>query len=279
MYLLLYIVYSSIAMQYSVISEQEYVLQSRFIPGEVFVEVVIPADYNPEKTYPLLYLLHGYSSDFKQWGDIVDLQEIADEYKFIIVSPDGFSTFFMNSPVHETSQYESFFFEDLVPFIHDRFSVDHSGIFISGLSMGGYGALNLMLARPDYFTAAGSTSGAVEFSYGFWSEISVQYLGNNRLADDLELILGSHSENSDNWSGQSLTSRIVEFKEASKPIFLDTGTEDPLYDINLKLMSNLREQQVPVYFMTQPGGHDSMYWSQSIWQHLDFFQQYLHHVN
>lgn len=261
------------------VKAQQYNLESRFMPEPVTVEIVIPEHYNPQNNYPLLYLLHGYSSDYSQWSEISNLQKISDDYGFIIVSPDGFRSFFMNSPVNELSQYESFFFEDLTPFIHDRVSVDSSGVFISGLSMGGFGALNLLLSRPGYFAGAGSTSGAVEFNYLFWKQISLQYLGNSMLADDLELILGSSAEHEENWAKHSLTNRAKDFKEISAPFFIDVGTEDPLFNAHLKLIANLREHQVPVQFFTKPGGHESVYWKDSIHYHLNFFQKIVDRKN
>lgn len=251
---------------------QIHILHSEFLPAPVSVNVITPADYTHEQTYPLLYLLHGYSEDFTQWSQITDLQKVADEYGFIIANPDGFRSFYMNSLSHTSSQYESFFFEDLVPFLHNEYNINNEQIFISGLSMGGFGALHLMLANSGYFTAVGSTSGAVEFEYPFWREISHQFLGDSRLANDLELILGSHKTQPNKWKIYSLTNRTNEFSKNSVPLFLDVGTEDPLYEMNVRLSKRLREQGVPVHFLTKPGGHDNNYWSHSIYYHLNFYK-------
>lgn len=257
------------------LSTQTYILDSDFLSEQISVKVITPTDYTSENEYPLLYLLHGYSADYTQWSQIIDLQQIADEYGFIMVTPDGFKSFYMNSLVSETSQYESFFFYDLVPFVHDQYNIDNGQIFISGLSMGGFGALSLMLARPGFFAAVGSTSGAVEFEYPFWYEISQQFFENSGLADDLESILGSHKDQPGNWKKHSLTNRIDDFNENPVPVFLDIGTEDPLYEMNVKLFENLRAKKIPVHFLIKPGGHDHDYWSRSVYFHLNLYRKLL----
>ncbi len=41
------------------------------------------------KNFPVVYLLHGWSGNYKQWNHIIDCQAYADKYQFIIVCPDG----------------------------------------------------------------------------------------------------------------------------------------------------------------------------------------------
>ncbi|MCC5906818.1 MAG: hypothetical protein JJU13_11450 [Balneolaceae bacterium] len=254
-------------------------LESEYLPDPVSVNVITPKDYIHEQSYPLLYLLHGFNSNFNQWSQITDLQKVADEYDVIIANPDGFRSFYMNSPVNESSRYESFFFENLVPFLHLQYSINSDQIFISELSMGGFGALHLMLSRPDYFAVAGSTSGAVEFEYPFWNVISHQFLGNSRLADVLESILGSHKKQSGNWKDHSLINPINEFSKHSVPIFLDVGTGDPLYEMNRKLFEHFREKETPVHFLAKPGGHDHDYWNRSVYFHLNFYRKIMDNSN
>ncbi|WP_225321422.1 alpha/beta hydrolase-fold protein [Rhizosphaericola mali] len=74
---------------------------------------------------------------------MTDLQKLADQYEMIIVTPDGFDSFYTNSVSNKKMQWESFFFQDLVPKIHELFSINNKNIFITGSSSGGYGALRL----------------------------------------------------------------------------------------------------------------------------------------
>ena len=96
-------------------SKIEYLVQSDTIL------VFKPREYNQTEKFPLVYLLHGYSENYKQWSQTTDLQKLADYYGFIIVTPDGFTSYYINSPINNSSQYEDFFFKELVTKVHQSF--------------------------------------------------------------------------------------------------------------------------------------------------------------
>lgn len=247
------------------------IIYTHFLPEPVPVSVISPKNYNPAQSYSLLYLLHGYMADYRQWSYITDLQSVADNYGLIMVTPHGLRTFYMDSLVTDAVRYETFFFETLVPWIHQTFNINSSKIFISGLSMGGYGALNLLLKRPGYFTAAGSSSGAVDFDHSFWEEISHQYFHSHVIIEDLEMMLGTWPAAKDKWEKWSLVNRTLDIKITGKPVIIDCGTEDPLYEMNIRFMMQLNEQNIISHTLLLPGEHNNLYWSKSFQHHLDFF--------
>jgi putative tributyrin esterase len=132
----------------SLLAQDELIYQSKNLPKPDTTWVFKPKNYNDTQKLPIIFLLHGYSGNYKQWNNIMDAQKYADEYGFIIVCPDGlFDSWYLNSPVKKNSQYESFFFDELYPDIKSKYKVDEKYIFISGLSMGGHGALNLFIKK------------------------------------------------------------------------------------------------------------------------------------
>ena len=114
--------------------------------------VFVPGDYNPDEQYPLLFMLHGHGANYKQWNDIVDLKYFTNKYNFIIVCPDGqYDSWYVDSPILKESQFETYFFNDLAQEIFQKYKIDSTNIFITGLSMGGHGAMNLFLKHPKFF--------------------------------------------------------------------------------------------------------------------------------
>ncbi|WP_379086658.1 alpha/beta hydrolase [Pedobacter sp. UC225_65] len=155
-------------LQQVTVAQEQLVYQSKNLPKPDTTWVFKPKSYKKAEKLPVIFLLHGYSGNYKQWHTIMDAQKYADEYNFIIVCPDGlFSSWYLNSPVKPDWQFENFFFDELYPDIKKKYSVDEQHIFISGLSMGGHGAFYLFIKRPELFSSAGSTSGGIKLSDGF----------------------------------------------------------------------------------------------------------------
>lgn len=90
-------------------AQKLWVLDSQYLSKKDSVLVYQPQDYSPQKQYPLVYLLHGYSENYKQWSRTTDLQKLANQYNSIIVCPDGFVSWYVDSPFDKGSQMESFF--------------------------------------------------------------------------------------------------------------------------------------------------------------------------
>src|ERR1044071_1705945 len=131
--------------------------------------VGLPSSYGKNKlAYPVLYLLHGGFGHYRDWIDKTPdknlLSRLADQYNIIIVLPEGeVFSYYIDSPVNKASQFESYIIKDVIPKIDKTYRTNRSSTArtISGLSMGGYGALYLSARHPELFCAAGSMSGAL----------------------------------------------------------------------------------------------------------------------
>ncbi|MGJ1318715.1 alpha/beta hydrolase [Sphingobacterium spiritivorum] len=171
-------------------AQEKWIMPSEYLEQPASVLIYKPATYNKNTKFPLVYLLHGYSENYKQWSMTIDLQKLANDYGFIIVTPDGFTSYYINSPLNKASQYEDFFFKELVPKVHQSFNIDDQNIFISGLSMGGYGALRYLILHKNYFNTAGPTSGALEIDYSNFQKVSQAFWQTDRLTKDLSATIG-----------------------------------------------------------------------------------------
>ncbi|MBC7746069.1 MAG: prolyl oligopeptidase family serine peptidase [Flavobacterium sp.] len=238
------------------------IIKSNYLKTSDSLLLFKPSNYSKTNNYPLLYLLHGHSANYKSWSKLTDLQKLADQYQFLIVCPDGLKkSWYINSPLRDSSQYESFFFKELVPFIHEKYSINKNEIFITGASMGGYGSLWLFMQHNTYFRSAGSTSGVVNLRHsGFKASTVAEHLG-------------AYAEDNKNFDSYSIVNNVKLLVKADKPIIFDIGTEDYLYKCNKALRDSCDFYKVKVTYTAQPGKHTGGYWSKTILQHLRFFSE------
>ena len=141
------------------------IVSSKILKSDRKYSIYLPADYDAsQRSYPVLYLLHGQGGDQANWIDYGDLQQIADHSinsgnatPMIIVMPDatsGRSGYF--NDIRGDWNYEDFFFQELIPFIEKKYRVKSikRSRAISGLSMGGGGTFMYALHHPEMFSAA-----------------------------------------------------------------------------------------------------------------------------
>ncbi len=244
----------------SAFSQEQHLFYDKNIPGTDTVWVFKPYNYDETLNYPVVYILHGYAGNYQQWDKIMNGQKYADEYNMIIVSPDGFfNSWYINSPNLVNSQYVDFFFKKLMPVIEEKYKIDVKNRFITGLSMGGHGALHLFINDPNKFVSAGSTSGVLDLRGS---------------ADTYELRdhLGDFNNNKNRWLAFSALGNIDKFKEAGKEFIFDCGTDDSFYGSNKIFYEKCLENKIPATFISKPGTHNAEYWEQAIKYHFEFFQ-------
>lgn len=228
------------------------------------VLVYKPAAYLDGHLYPVVYLLHGHSANFTSWSKLMNLQQTADKYGFIIVCPDGLKkSWYMNSPNKDSLQYESFFLMELMPALQKRYQIDRTKQFITGASMGGHGAMYLFLRHPDLFLSAGSTSGVLNLRYSGFKKTT------------LAAILGPYSEENKAFDDYSVVNLLSNISGLNKQIIFDSGTEDYLYITSRKFREKCDELKIKATYIAQPGGHTGGYWSRSMPVHFEFFHRIL----
>ena len=249
----------------STAARQQKVFRSERLPKPDTTWVFTPESYtsNPGKVYPVVYLLHGWSGSYQQWDDIMDCQDYADKYGFILVCPDGlYDSWYLNSPVLPNSQYADFFFKELMPGINKDYRTDTKNIFITGLSMGGHGALYLFSLHPELFCSAGSLSGGVDLS-----DCADSY--------GIPRLLGLKNDESDKaiLNKFSVEYNLESIQKSGKEIIFSCGTGDFFYDINNQLRISCDKLGIKATYVSAPGGHDYDFWRTHIKSHMIFFSE------
>lgn len=226
--------------------------------------VVIRPDGSKDKVLPTLYLLHGYSGDYSNWVNKVPyIKTLVDRYNYMVVCPDGgYGSWYWDVEGDSNFQYETFVSNELISHIEQNYKVcnNKSGRGITGLSMGGHGALYLGIKHQDVYTAVGSTSGGVD----------IRPFPNN-----WEIIkrLGEYSENKEAWEKHTVMELIHLIKPNSLKLFIDCGVEDFFYDVNQELHRKLTYHNIPHSYLVMPGKHNWEYWEKSIQYQMSFFDQ------
>ena len=147
-------------------------LNSRILKQTVHYCVQLPADYDANgstsRRYPVLYFLHGLGQNEQTlfstggWSVIDDLSRQNKIGDFLVVAPEGKRTFYINSPGN-TLRYSDFFLQEFIPAIENKYHVvpGRKNRAITGVSMGGYGALRFAFAHPEMFSAVSAQSAAL----------------------------------------------------------------------------------------------------------------------
>lgn len=244
----------------SVKGQDLLVLKSKSLKTKDSVWVFKPAAYDTKATYPVVYLLHGHSANYRTWNRLVSLQDMADAYKFIVVCPDGLKrSWYINSPHRDSLQYEDFFMKELMPKINKDYKTDTAKVFVTGNSMGGYGAMYLFINHPDVFLSAGSTSGVLNLRHSGFKKTTIAFL------------LGAYAEDNGAFDEYSVVNRLHRIKGTKKSLIFDCGTEDYLYGASNQFRRKCDELKIKATYIAQPGAHTGTYWSKSIKAHFDFF--------
>ncbi len=190
-----------------------------------------------------------------------EIKDYADLYNTIIVCPDGgHSSWYFDSPIDEKVRYETYISVELIGWVDSTFSTvaSRDGRAITGLSMGGHGALYLAFRNQDVFGAAGSMSGGVDLR---------PFPLNWDIADQL----GDYAEHPENWENNSVLNLVFKLTPDRLKIIFDCGTEDFFYEVNYHLHERLVERNIPHSFTIRPGAHNWDYWSNAIAYHCLFF--------
>jgi Predicted esterase len=226
--------------------------------------VITPEDYSSAKELPVVYLLHGYSGDYKDWvTKVKDLVKLVDQYNLIVVCPDGANSWYFDSPIDKKSQYETYISSELVSWIDKNYKTikNRKGRAITGLSMGGHGALYLAFRHQDIFGAAGSMSGGVDI---------------RPFTNNWEIVswLGKYAENPENWEKNTVVNLLNLLTPNSLALIVDCGTEDFFFQVNKNLHEQLLYRNIPHDYIARPGSHNWNYWSNSIKYQLLFFSDF-----
>ncbi len=209
--------------------------------------------------FAVMYLLHGLSDDHTIWLRRTRIESYIENLPLIVVMPDGFRGFYTDNEAGPA--YGKYIGQELPDCIERLFPAKRTraGRCLTGLSMGGYGAIRLALAHPDRFASAVSHSGALMF--GTVPEARLEGDEFNRIrgkspaggAHDLQYLL-----------------KAAKKARALPRIRFDCGTDDFLLSANRAFSAFLTRQKVAHEYAEYPGGHNWDYWDLHVREALAF---------
>ena len=243
------------------------VTRSVVMEKDIKAVVILPSNYQEVDSIPVLYLLHGAGGNYANWLTRVPaLKELADRYEMMVVCPDGHvDSWYWDSPENTSYRYETYIAEELTAWIDANYKSRKSkeGRAITGLSMGGHGALYLAIKHNENFGAAGSTAGGVD----------IRPFPNNW---GIKQHLGPYAENQKRWEEHTVMGLLPQLSTAKLALYIDCGVEDFFFPVNEELHRQLLYLNIPHTYVTGPGKHDWVYWSKSIRQQMQFFYYYFY---
>ena len=268
------------------IVKEKQVIKSTILNKEVHYTIYLPSDYyTSERNYPVTYLLHGHGDADDGWIQFGEVNRLADDAikagtipPMIIVTPDGFTSFYINA-ADGSFNYEDFFIKELIPHIEKTYKVKAEKRFrgISGLSMGGYGSLLYALKYPDLFAAAAPLSAAI------WTPDQIKEMSKSQFDGYFINSIGKNLMGADRltptWLANSplgLIDKKTKEELSSVRYWIDCGDDDFLTIGNAQLHIALTNKNVPHEFRMRDGAHNWTYWRTGIIDALAFIGDSFH---
>ena len=247
-------------------SADTVVIYSQCMHKNVKCVVIMPDKYKTDTAHlPVLYLLHGWSGNYSDWIlKAPDLLQTVDEDGFIVVCPDGdYDSWYFNSPLDTSMKYETNVALEIPSYIdaHYRTIASRKARAITGLSMGGHGALYLAVKHKDIFGAAGSMSGGVDYrpfpeNWG------------------IKKYLGDYVSHKENWDNNVVINLVDSLQNGQLKIIFDCGVNDFFIEVNRNLHQKLLDKKVEHDYTERPGEHNWAYWNNSIKYQMLFFRRF-----
>ena len=239
--------------------------------------VILPQsfEWNKEKQYPVLYLLHGMYGKNDDWaiqGRVLDVYDqlvlSGESCEMVIVTPDAgggnpeeFQNGYFNVPDWE---YERFFFDELMPYVEKRFRVkgDRQHRAIAGLSMGGGGCTSYAQRHTDLFCAA----------YAMSALMDLPQKGDAKTDNPDGKLAKLNRSVIENSCVEYVKTADKSRQEALRTVkwFVDCGDDDFLLDCNTECYRAMRNAHIPCQLRVRDGSHNWEYWHTALYQCLPF---------
>ena len=231
--------------------------------------ISFPSGYeNGEGRYPVVYLLHGGSGAFSDWHQKVTekgiVNQMAEEHKVLIVTPGvGPASYYYDSPLLDTVRYETYMIQELIPFIDKNYRTlaQKESRAITGLSMGGHGAITLAAKHPTLFIAAGSMSGVMNIDTDLW-KVGEDFRS-LRKKGQIEM-LGAINYQGPLFNPYTAVGLVDQLKNQKVSLIIDCGVDDFLIETNRQMHSLLMEKKVAHEYIERPGAHTWNYWTEAL---------------
>ena len=257
-------------------------MTSKLLNTEVKYSVYLPPNFeNSDETYPVVYLLNGFTGDETNWTRIGLVRDTADELirgkkivAMVIIMPDGDDRLYMNK-ADGSYPYEDMLIKELMPYVENKYRVKSEKKYrsTSGLSMGGAGSLRLALKHHELFGACAAFSSAIVTDAEI-KQIPQRNFDNYFARIDPALV-GKEGEDrlTDSYNDSSIL-HLINNKDPellkTVNIYFDCGDDDFLAIGNSQLHIDLLKKRIPHEYRVRDGGHTWNFWVDSLPEGLIF---------
>jgi S-formylglutathione hydrolase FrmB len=251
-------------------------IPSKILSKPVRYCIVLPPSFDADKSrqFPVLYFLHGLGDSEQSfihtgaWNLTEELREKGAIKEFLIATPDGDASFYVDSKDGKM-RYEDFLLQEFFSFIEKRYRVapGRGHRAIAGISMGGYGALHLAFRHPQLFSSVGAHSAAL-------IEKLPLFLGttpNSPRSRILGEVFGSPPDPAF-WDRNSPLTLARTADLRGLQIYFDCGDQDDYgFDAGAQLLDKvLSSRHIPHEYHLYPGRHDAAYFGERLPASLEF---------
>jgi S-formylglutathione hydrolase FrmB len=242
--------------------------------------VMLPPGYETDKSkkYPVLYFLHGLGQNEQTllrsggWGLIEDLRQQHKIGDFLMVAPKGRGSFFINS-IDGRDRYSDFFLSEFLPYMETHYRVirDRKTRGITGLSMGGYGALRFAFGHPELFGSVSVQSPALITEPP--REINADLHNAGPLTQLLASVFGNPI-NIPHWQQNNPfeLARRNKLQIKTQAIYINCGQQDDFgfQEGAEKMHKQLAAEGVAHEFHLYPGSHNADYFLSHLGETIQF---------
>jgi enterochelin esterase-like enzyme len=255
-------------------------MTSKILKSERKYAIYLPPDYETsQRSYPVLYLLHGSGDDQTGWVQFGEVKTITDKSiiegkatSMIIVMPDantGQRGYF--NDIRGNWNYEDFFFQEFMPYIEKTYRVKTNKNYraISGLSMGGGGTLMYALHHPELFSSACPLSASV-------GPLSLEEAATSLKRKYSDITEAEILKYYSSLSALELIKNIPDNQKNAVRWYIDCGDDDFLFEGNSLVHIAMRKKEIPHEFRIRNGEHNWTYWRESLPTVLEFVSMRFH---
>ena len=227
--------------------------------------IVKPDSYaKGQEALPVVYVLHGHAGTYATANHHAPLSEFADRFNLIVVCPDGAgNSWYFDVPSDPNHQFETYVSSEVVSFIDKNYRTIAApkGRAITGMSMGGHGAMYLALRHKDVFGAAGSTSGGLDIR---------PFPKSWQISDRI----GTIEEHPEQWESHTAINNISNVQNGELALIIDCGLGDFFLKVNRSFHEALMKQKIDHDYIERPGIHEGPYWKNAIQYQMLFFHNF-----